>query len=54
VDLVEEEVLEVEEVDGGEARHTLKIKAGKLYIFIPFWRSDLHYFFCSLLFVTME
>jgi hypothetical protein len=35
-DLVEEEVLEVEEVDGGEARHTLKIKAGKLYIFIPF------------------
>lgn len=54
VALVEEGVQEVEEGDGGEAKHTLKIIAGKLYIFIPSWSSDLHYLFCSLLFVTME
>ena len=54
VALVEEGVQEVEEGDGGEAKYTLKIIAGKLYIFIPSWSSDLHYLFCSLLFVTME
>ena len=43
-DLVEEGAQELEGADGGEVRHTLKIIAGKLHVFIPFWSSDLHFF----------